>query len=256
MTSKKKNEGKNIDIPPEMSGILQRHHDTIIADDSIADLDVILTSIYLIENKEGEAGANYNETKDLFVAFGRKENNFKVNIYQAKKKSLIKEKDRNLYFLSAGLKRIRKILGQVGKSPIYVIKSGENFTAIKLFEEFLKIQIKGEEVLLCDPYVSHSTLFPFSELKGKIKTLKILTANIYESDKFKDYKKKMSKELNISIEVKVNRKVHDRFIICGDKCWSIGGSIKDLGNKDATIREISEVTTSMRDLFTERWDEV
>lgn len=243
-----------IEIPLEMSGILQRHHDTIIADELLTDLDVILISVYLIENANQKAGAKYNETKELFISFGRKDDNFKANIYQARRKSIIKEKDRNLYFLSGGLKRIRKILGQAGKSPVYVIKSGENFTAIKLFEEFLINQLNSD-VLLCDPHISHSTLFPFSILKGKIKSLKILTANIYGSDKFKDYKKKLSKELNIPIEVKANKKIHDRFIICGDKCWSIGSSIKDLGNKDTTIKEISEVVSSMKDMFMDRWNE-
>jgi len=237
-----------------MSGIFQKHHDTIIADNSLSDLDVILTSIYLMENVNKKAGANYKELKDLFVSFGRKDENFKVNVYQAKKKSLITDKDRSLFFLSTGLKRIRNILGQIGKSPVYIIKSGENFSAIKLFEEFLVNQVNGD-VLLCDSYISHQTLFPFTELNGKIKSLKILTANIYDSDKLKDYKNKLVKEFKIPVEVKVNKKVHDRFIICGDKCWSIGGSIKDLGNKDATIREISEVTNSMRELFIERWDE-
>lgn len=255
MTLKKKNDGVKVDIPPEMSGILQKHHDTIIADGSLSDLDVILTTVYLIENANKKAGANYNETKELFISFGRKEDNFKANVYQAKKKSLIIEKDRNIHFLSCGLERIRKILGQAGKSPVYVIKSGENFTAIKLFEEFLTSQLDKEDILLCDPYVSHSTLFPFSVLKGKIKSFKILTANIYDSDKFEDYKKKMSKELGVTIDVKLNQKIHDRFIICGDKCWSIGSSIKDLGNKDATVREITEVSSSMRDLFLERWKE-
>ncbi len=254
MISEKKNEEESIDIPPEMSGILQKHHNTVIADSSLTDLDVILTSIYLMENSNKKAGINYNEIKDLFVSFGRKDKNFKVNIYQAKKKSLIKEKDKNLYFLSDGLNRIRNILGQIGKSPVYVIKYGENFSAIKLFEEFLINQLNGE-VLLCDSYISHSTLFPFSVLKGKIKSLKILTANIYDSDKFKDYKNKLHKEINIPIEVKVNKKIHDRFIICGSKCWSIGGSIKDLGNKDTVIKEISEVVSSMKDMFMDRWNE-
>lgn len=255
MTSKK-SEKLKVEIPPEMSGLLHRHHDAILADGSLTDVDVLLMSIYLIENTNKKAGAKYNESKELFVSLGRNEDSFRKRLHQAKKNSLVKETDRILYFSSDGIKRIRKILGQIGKSPVYVIKSGENITAVKLLEEFLTIQIGYEEVLLCDPYISHSTLFPFSVLKGKIKSLKILTSNIYDSDKFKDYKKKMGKELNIPIEVKVNKKVHDRFIIFGAKCWSIGSSIKDLGNKDSTIREISEVVSSMRDLFFKRWDEI
>jgi hypothetical protein len=65
----------------------------------------------------------------------------------------------------------------------------------------------------------------------------------------------MQKETGIVIEVKVNNKIHDRYLITGDKCWSFGASIKDLGNKDTTIREISEVTESMEEMFLERWKE-
>jgi hypothetical protein len=51
----------------------------------------------------------------------------------------------------------------------------------------------------------------------------------------------MENETGISVEVKVSGKIHDRYLISGDKCWSFGASLKDLGNKDTVIREISEV---------------
>lgn len=244
------------EIPQEMSGLINKHHDTFIADSSLSDAEVILTAIYITEHKNGKAGIKYDECRKFFVSLGRKEDNFRKVLHKAKKDSLIKESDRTLYFLSDGLKRIRKIFGQIGKSPVYVIKSGENFTAIKLFEEFLASQFNGEEILLCDPHVSPSTLYPFSVLRGKIKSLKLLTTNVYDSDKFEDYYKKLGKELGIVIEVRINKKIHDRFIIDGNQCWSIGCSIKDLGNKDSTIREISEVASSMKDLFSDRWNEV
>jgi len=255
MISKKNNGFDFTEMPSELSGILQKHHNTIIADDSLSDLDVLLVSNYLIENSNERAGVNYSDSKNLFVNFGRKDTNFKVNIYNAKKKSLIKELDRKLYFLSGGLKRIRNLLGQVSKSPVYVIKSGQDFSAIKLFEEFLIGQLDNVDVLLCDSYISHISLFPFSRLKGKIKSLKILTSNIRDATQFEVYRKKMAKEFGVPIEVKINKKIHDRFIIFGNKCWSLGCSIKDLGNKDTTIREISEVVSSMKELFNERWAE-
>lgn len=242
-------------IPTEMSGLLHKHYDTIIADVSLSNIEVFLISIYLIEKINQKAGAQHNNCKVLFVSLGRKNYNFRKALYDTKNKSLVEEIDGIIYFSSKGLEYINKILGKIGKFQVYIIKSGKNFTAIKLFEEFLDTQIIDEEVLLCDPYISHSTLFPFSLLKGRIKSLKILTSNIYDSDKLNDYKKKMSNEFNISIEVKINKKIHDRFIISGKKCWSIGSSIKDLGNKDTVIREISEVVKSMKELFWERWNE-
>lgn len=239
----------------ELSGLFHKYYDRVLADASLSDKDVALLAIYFIEQQNGKAGTEYSVCKDLFVSLGRKEPNFKVNIHNAKKESLIKQEDSTIFFSSAGLARIRELLGQVEKARVYVIKSGESFTAIKLFEEFLLKEVDSKDVMLCDSYVSPSTLFPLLVLKGKVSSIKILTSNIQDSDKFNDYRAKMKRETGISIEVKVNRKIHDRYLLFDEKCWSIGSSIKDLGNKDSTIREISEVASSMRELFLERWNE-
>lgn len=244
-----------VDLPPEFSGLFHRHLDRVLVDDSLSDLDIILLSVYLIENKNKKAGVSYDECKQLFTGLGRKEVNYKANIYNAKKMSLIVEKDAKLLLAIGGLKRIWKLLGQIGKSPVHVIKSGQNFSAIKLLEEFLSQEITAEDILLCDSYIASATLFPFSVLKGRTSTIKILASKVQDEDKFKDYKAKFEKETAIAIAVRVSTRIHDRYLISGDKCWSFGASIKDLGNKDTTIREISEVTVSMKDLFTERWNE-
>ena len=253
MVSKKSEKGP-IEIPAELSGLFHKHHDVILADDSLSDIEVILACIYLKEDAKKRAGVEYDECKELFVALGRKEDNFRKNISLAKMNSLIRG-DKTLFLLIGGLKKIRKVLGKIGKTPVFVIKSGETFSAIRLFEEFLRTQIGSEDVILCDSHISHSTLFPFVVLKGKMKSLKILTANIHDPDKFRDYMSRMIRELCIQVAVKTSNKIHDRFIISDDKCWSIGSSIKDFGNKDTTIKEISEVTASMKDLFQERWNE-
>ncbi len=249
------NEPLTLTIPPEISGLIHEYYDRLLADESLADLDVILLSLYLIESKNKKAGVKYEDSKNLFVLLGRKEENFKANIYLAKKKNFIEAKDTILNFTINGLKRIRTLLGQVGKTPVYVIKSGQSFSAIVLFEKFLSTEIDAEELLLCDPHISASTLFPFATLTGKVKTIKVLTSNIYDNSKFEGYRDKMQRETGINIDIRVSRKIHDRYLISKERCWTIGSSIKDLGNKDTTIREISEVANSMRELFIERWNE-
>lgn len=237
------------------SGIIHRYQDKFLADESMSNPNVLLLSIYIIDKKNKESGARDNEVKELFISLGRNESNFLVAVTRAKQRKWVKYENGQFSLLIGGVKKIREVLGQVEKLPIYLIKSGENFGAIKLLEEFLYKEIMGDEISLCDSHISHSTLFPFAVLKGKIKSIKILTSNVYDSAKMKAYTKKMKKEMGISIEIKNNKKIHDRFLICGDKCWAIGSSIKDLGNKDTVIREISEVASSMKDLFSERWDE-
>lgn len=245
----------NLEIIPSISGLLHKYNDKFLADDSLSNVDVLLLSLYLIEKKNQKTGVTYTEIKEIFFSLGRTENNFNVAIHRAKKQNLIEEKEKAFYFLIQGLKQIWKILGKTEKSKVWILKSGEFFTSIKLFEEFIQNEIKDEEMLLFDPYISSNTLYPFSMLKGKLKTIKILTSNIHEEEKFKEYKKKFEKEFSINLQVKKNLKIHDRWLISGEKCWSIGSSIKDLGNKDTTIHELDGVKNSLTELFKFRWDE-
>ena len=112
-------------------------------------------------------------------------------------------------------------------------------------------KIEPGELRVCDPHISASTLFPFSTIGRKASALKILTSNIYDRPKFDDYGRKLTKETGVTLDVRVSQRVHDRYLISGKKCWSIGASVKDLGNKDCIIREISEVTGLMAQLFEE-----
>lgn len=242
-------------FPGRLSGLFHKYQDTYLVDDSLSNPGVLLLCIHIIDERNKKSGSKYEHVKELFISLGRRENNFNVAVTRAKQRIWIELKDNCFFIRIRGLKKMEKILGEVGKAPVYIIKHGQYFKAIKLFEQFLSEEIDGEEVLLCDSYISPSTLFPFSILKGGIKSIKILTSNVYDSSKMKAYKTKMEKDMKISVEVKTNQKIHGRFLISGDKCWSIDASIKDLGNKDATIKEISEVTSSMKDLFSERWDE-
>ena len=227
----------NLEKFSEISGLFHPYNHSYLADDSLTDVDVLLLSIFVIEKISEKNGAKYEEAKELFISLGRKEDTGL------------------LYFLIKGLKKLQKIIGQTGKEPVYIIKSGQNFTAIKLFEDFLVSEMKSDEILLCDSYISPSTLHPFSTLKGKLKNLKILTTNVFEHDKLKDYVANFKKELNVNIEVRKTTKIHDRYIINGESAWSIGSSIKDLGNKDTLIKDLVEVHASLKDLFMERWNE-
>ncbi|MCW1304567.1 MAG: hypothetical protein OH354_02225 [Candidatus Parvarchaeota archaeon] len=255
MVSKKNNIQINEELVSRFSGLIHQYYDRFLADDSLSNVDVLLLSLYIIEQRNNKAGTTYNELKELFLSLGRNENNFNVALHRSKKQNLIEKKENLLFFLIRGLKQVWKILGLTGKSRVYIFKSGEFFTAIRLFEEFLQKEMKKDEILLFDPYISSQTIHPFLILKGRLKYLKILTSNVYDMEKFNDYKKKFENETGIKIEIRKNLKIHDRWLICGDRCWSIGSSIKDLGNKDTLIKELDGVTNSLVDLFQLRWNE-
>ncbi len=154
-----------MEIPQELSGLIVHHYDSYIADDSLSDIDLLLICIYVLEKNKNATGVSLKECQAFFLSLGRKESNLSLATHRAKNNQLIHIQDNLLYFLSAGLKRLMARLGQVGKSPVYVIKSGHNFTAIKTFEEFLTNQFTGNELLLCDPHVSYETLLPLSSSK-------------------------------------------------------------------------------------------
>lgn len=101
---------------------------------------------------------------------------------ELKKRKWIEEKIENkvryLFILIKGIKKLNTLLKQILKTPVWIIKSGQCFTSKILLEEFLMEIINDPEILLCDPYISSETLYPFRVLKKRIKSLKILTANI------------------------------------------------------------------------------
>lgn len=236
-------------------GLFYEYHNRYLVDDTLSDVNVFLLVIAMVESMNNTAGAERSRCMELFEFLGRRGENFRTVVSRAKERKLITETNENLSFLVAGLKELNKILSGVQKSSVYLVKSDEFFSGIILFEQFLQKEIKSEEVLLCDPYISYSTLQPFSVLSGQTFSMKILTSNIEESDKFEEYKKKFDRQYKISVEVKTSFKIHDRYLIYENKCWSIGTSINSLGNKDIIIKDISEITDSLKALFNERWNE-
>ena len=245
----------NIEIPNELTGLFHMYNDKLLADDGLSDVDVLMLSLYFLESDGKKAGRTQEDIKKLFLSLGRKENNFNVALHRAKAQNFLEANNKMLYFLTKGLKKVWELTGNKGKKRVYILKEGQQFTAIKLFEGFINTEMEGEEILLCDPFIDATTLYPFTSLKGKCKSLKILTSNIHDFEKLREYVKKFEKELNCKVEIKKITKCHDRWIISNDSCWSIGGSLKDLGNKDTIITDIRTVNDSLTDLFKERWGE-
>lgn len=238
-----------------ISGLFREYRGRLLASSSLSDVNVLLLSLHVGGYIEEQYDVSYELVKKIFVYLGRKEENFRKVVYNAKKRGFIEKRDERLRLLVKGVEELQKMLGQLHRAPVIIIKSGEHLAAIRRFEEFLANEVRGEELLLCDPYVSPSTLYPFTVLKSKLRRIRILTSNIWDHEKFKNYKRRLRRELGIEVEVRVNKKLHDRYMIINDRCWSIGASIKDLGNKDTIIKEVSEVCSSLRQLFEERWSE-
>jgi len=103
------------------SGLIHRYQDKFLADESMSNPDVLLLSIYIIDKKNRKSRAKDDEVKELFLSLGRKESNFLVAVTRAKKRNWVEYKDGQFSLLIGGVKKIREVLGQVEKLPVYLL---------------------------------------------------------------------------------------------------------------------------------------
>lgn len=235
-------------------------HGKLLLNDNLTDSKALLISVYMCSNKNQAAEVPYSEVKDLFLGFGRQINNFKVNLHNAKKQNLIYEKEDSdsklLYLTSTGLKSVKDIIGDTLGNRTYVIEAGKVYSGKKLLQEVIKPDI-GNSLKLCDPYIGARTI-DFLNIDHKCK-IQILTQTIENKGNFQrelnDFKKEFPE---ISIEVRVYSKnmLHDRYMISDEAVWSIGSSLKDLGNKDTIINKLGEeLKFALEEIFDKRWQE-
>jgi hypothetical protein len=96
-------------------------------------------------------------------------------------------------------------------------------------------QTRGE-ITIVDGYLDHTLWTLLTNLTPSI-SIRILTSQI--KGDFLLEAKKFAVQHNRKIEVRTNTTYHDRFILLdGTKCWHLGASIKDAGNKAFVMSEI------------------
>ena len=240
----------------QIEGIFIKNQDRVFIDENIDNIKTVILSIFMVSNKNKKSKVSRKDCYKLYTFLGKKPDRFRKILFELKKKDILDYDENNMSLRPKGLKILSEMLGGIQKSKVRLIKSGQNFSAIKEFELFLNEEIKGPYLKLIDFYISPETIHPLAVLFNKsFHKIEILTANISEKDKLRDYLKKFEKESKIKIKIKINQKIHDRILITKNSCWNIGSSIKDLGNKDATIKELKEVKDSLEELFEERWKE-
>ena len=95
-------------------------------------------------------------------------------------------------------------------------------------------------ITIVDSYVD-DTLWPLLKNLPATVAIRILTAQM-KSD-FALEGKKFAAQHGNSVEVRTTKSYHDRFILLdGTKCWHLGASIKDAGNKAFLVSEILSPT--------------
>lgn len=241
--------------------IIHEFHDKLLLDDKPSDKTALLLSLYMCSNKNKQSGIAYEEVRKLFVTVGRKEDNFAVNLFNAKKEGLVNEiengKVKLLGLTVSGLKAVKDTLGETIGVKTWLIESGRVYSGKKLFQEIVIPKI-GSTAKICDPYCGTRILDLISGIKQKCKIF-LLTQVIEKKVTFKRELKDFAKEFqHLKIEVRIfnGKTLHDRYIISDDNCWSIGSSLKDFGNKDTTITKLEdEVRYAIEEMFDKRWQE-
>jgi len=111
------------------------------------------------------------------------------------------------------------------------------------YVEIRKILLKASNMLtIIDPYVGKDLL---SLLRGvvdetNITQIRILTYNL-PSDFLTEMKKFRKQYEGVTINVRKTKLFHDRFIILDDeRCFHLGASIKDAGNKAFLMSELED----------------
>ena len=153
--------------------------------------------------------------------------------------------------MSARLEKLRPLLS-VQTSPTEIsVPDGQPFTAKS---EIRDLAAKAEGVLfLVDAYVGISTLDCLRDVHHPIR---ILTGQKPQSVEhgFETALKEFRSE-GRTIEVRRHAKLHDRYIMFNDRCWLVGGSIKDAGKKALNVIECLDSKQAIVGDSEKKWNE-
>jgi hypothetical protein len=97
------------------------------------------------------------------------------------------------------------------------------------------IQLATSKIFIVDTYVDE-TMWPL--LKNLQPTTKIRILTMTMKGDFALEAKKFQGQHGNTIEVRQTVQYHDRFILMDTRCWHLGASIKDAGNKAFAMSEI------------------
>jgi hypothetical protein len=104
------------------------------------------------------------------------------------------------------------------------------------------LQTAKAELFIIDPYMDGTIFQLLGTLASTTMTVRILTSKC-PSDFSLEAKKFTKQHPGFAVEVRTTRDFHDRFIILDKtRCYLLGASIKDAGNKGFTVVPLQEPT--------------
>ncbi len=153
--------------------------------------------------------------------------------------------------MSGRMEKLRPLLGTQTTPTEIAVPDGKPFTAKSEIRELIE---KAEgEVFLVDAYIGITTLDCLRELQHPIKILTGQQKQSIESGfdtTLADFRAE-----GRTIEVRRHPKLHDRYLIFNERCWLIGGSIKDAGKKALNVIECLDSKDTISADVKKKWDE-
>ncbi len=102
------------------------------------------------------------------------------------------------------------------------------------------IQSATSEILIVDSYVDGTLWTLLTNLSASTK-IRIMTTQM--KGDFALEGRKFAAQHGNTVEVRQTQEYHDRFVVAdGDRCWHLGASIKDAGNKAFAMSEVLSPT--------------
>lgn len=138
--------------------------------------------------------------------------------------------------MSPVIQRAQELLATSASPSEIAVAAGNVFSAKSMVRELL--ETATTEIFIVDPYVGVGTLDCLRNIARPIRLLTGTQPNSIESC-FDRALATFAAEGH-QLQVRRVQQLHDRHLIFNDRCWLLGGSLKDAGKKPFNCIEISD----------------
>ena len=151
--------------------------------------------------------------------------------------------------MASAIRTVREMMvGDVAPSEI-AVSAGAIFTAKSLVRELL--ETAKTPILIVDPYIGVGTLDCLRAVDQPVSILTSTHQNAIEPG-FESAFRAIASE-GRSITVRRGDQLHDRHIAFNERCWLVGGSLKDAGRKPFHCMEIVDQRKVVVNDLEARW---
>jgi hypothetical protein len=203
-----------------------------------------------VQTAENLLEAAFGSTNSNLQAFGRAQTDvFHPSDSEAvRQKQFLDQLSAMIAVLQSAVKQLRWRLKDPGQ--VFLPAGSQHDAYIELRKI---VQLAMDDILIVDPYVDGTLWQLLTNLASNVK-IRILTDQM--KGDFRLEAKKFAAQHGNLIKVRQIKNYHDRFIIEDTtRCWHIGASIKDAGNKAFAFSEMErqEVVNFIRSDVEKQW---